>query len=278
MQHCLWVSCFFCTTRNLYTAFSDIQVLTKFRLMRICMIFIGMLAFMSKPFAQETKIRELSVGQSFIWNRTTVFDSYSGTRARNETGQAWSQGTDLACSFGLTKKLYGTVGLGYFNQRFQIQRGFDFLEPNVATGLFYATKKYDYKSISYHGGIGYRLFIKGKRQVLLSPGSELRLTAIVQGHNTFQQTFQHQYSSDFLGNPNPQKRKERYHYGFSVVAKAGLVRPVSNRFKIGLDLLVPVFNQWRKDRIFRESTNEYHSADFVVGTAINIIYNLQSKS
>lgn len=226
-------------------------------------------------FGQNGTLHELSVGHSFIWNRTTIFDAYSGARARNETGQAWSNGTRLTYTFSVSKKIYASIGLGYFIQRFGIRRGFDFYEPNVVTSLFYTTKNYGYKCISYTGGIGYRVALHGKKGKLIAPSSELRFFWGVEGYQTFQQTFQHTYAEDFLTNPNPQKRKDWYHYGYSVLLNGGLVRPIARRWKIGIDLTAPIHNRWRKDAIFRENTDEYHGTDFSLGASANITYQLK---
>jgi hypothetical protein len=225
---------------------------------------------------QTNKIQELSVSQIFLWNNTTIYDTYSGARASNETGSAWSSGTNVNYSLCLTKKLFATIGLGYLNQRFGVNRGFDFYEPNVTTGLFYTTKNYSYKSFNYFGGIGYQVKIKKAKGKILSVNSEVRFSAIANFYNTFQQEFQHDFGENFLGNPNPQIRKKSYQYGTAIQLKAGVVRPVYKKFKVGIDLVMPVYNKLRKDEIFKENPDEYHGVNFSIGTAINLIYNLKN--
>jgi hypothetical protein len=225
---------------------------------------------------QTNKIQELSVSQLFLWNNTTIYDIYSGARAKNKTGNAWSYGTNANYSFCLTKKLFATVGLGYFSQRFGIGRGFDFYEPNVATNLFYTTKNYSYKSFQYFGGIGYRVKIKKTNGIIIPLNSEVRFSAIASLCNTFQQEFQHDFGENFLGNPNPQTRNNSYQYGTTIQLKAGIVRPVYKKFNIGIDLVVPVYNRLHKDEIFKENPREYHGVNFSIGTSINLIYNLKN--
>lgn len=225
--------------------------------------------------AQTNRFQEISVTQSFIWNKTTIYDTYSGARARNKTGKAWSYGTNVNYSFGLNKKLYANAGIGYFNQRFGIHRGFDFYEPNVVTGLFYTTKNYSYKSFTYFGGIGYRIQLVGMKTKVLPENTEVRFLALFNIYNTFQQEFDNGgYHDPYYG--NPQKRRNSYYYGTSLFLKGGLVRPIYKNFKIGVDLAVPVYNRWRKDEIFRENTSDFHGTDFSIGTSINLIYNLGS--
>lgn len=202
---------------------------------------------------QTNKIQQLSVSQLFIWNTTTIYDSYSGTRSSSKTGNAWSYGTNANYSVSLTQKLFVTVGLGYFNQRFGVNRGFDFYEPNVVTGLFYTTKKYSYKSFTYFGGFGYQVKIKKENGKIIPLNSELRFSAIANFYNSFQQEFQHDFGANFLGNPNPQTRKNSYQYGTTIQLKAGIVRPVYQKFKIGLDLVLPVYNRLCKDEILKKA-------------------------
>lgn len=244
--------------------------------MRFLLLLIVLLIINRLSFGQSTKFQEVSINQSFIWNRTTIYDIYSGARASDKTGNAWSYGTNANYSFGLTKELFATIGLGYFNQRFSINRGFDFYEPNVVTGLFYSTKNYSYKSLNYFGGIGYRIRIKKAKGKTLPVNSELRFSVIANFYNTFQQEFQHDFNGNFLENPNPQIRKNSYYYGNSMHIKGGLVRPVYKKFKIGIDLVVPFYNRLSKDEIFKENTTEYHGVNFTIGTSINIIYNLKN--
>ncbi|MCZ2140391.1 MAG: hypothetical protein LC096_03275 [Bacteroidia bacterium] len=226
--------------------------------------------------AQTDNFQELSISQLFIWNSTTIYDTYNGARAKDKSGKAWSNGTNLNYSFGLSKKLFANIGFGYFNQRFGIHRGFDFYEPNVVTGLFYTTKTYSYKSFNYFGGVGYRIKVKSKNENILSVNSEIRFSAIANFFYTFQQEFQHDFGENFLENPNPQIRKRSYQYGTSVHLKGGISRPIYRKIKIGVELTVPVYNRLRKDEIFRENTSEYHGINFAIGTSINLIYSLNN--
>ncbi|MBL7727555.1 MAG: hypothetical protein JNM68_07720 [Dinghuibacter sp.] len=224
--------------------------------------------------AQKEKFREISVSQLFIWNKTTVNDVYGGARASDKTGNAWSNGSSIHFSFGLNQKLYASLGVGLFNQQFGIQRGFDFYEPNNVTGLFYSTKKYGYKSVHYSGSIGYRKKAGARLAKSFLKKTEARLSATYNLYQTYRQEFTHDFGSNFLGNPNPQIRKANYRYGTSVALNAGLVNPVFKSLSMGVQLVVPVYNRWKKDAIFRDAANEYHGADFSSGACIQLIYNL----
>lgn len=69
-------------------------------------------------------------------------------------------------------------------------------------------------------------------------------------------------------------RKTNYHFGSSITVKGGLLCPLSKKIKAGVDLVLPVYNRWRKDFIFKENPDDYYGADFSIGMSLNLIYNL----
>ena len=224
--------------------------------------------------SQQTRISEIGISQLFIWNRTTIHDIYSGSRTAGRNGDSWRVGTNVNYSFSLSKNFYATVGAGYYNQRFNIHRGFDFHEPNVVSGIFYTTKNYAYKSLLYFGGLGYRIHITPTRKATFPANSEIRLMVLYNAFSTFRQEFRHNFDDNFLGNPNPMVRKTNYHFGSSITVKGGLLCPLSKKIKAGVDLVLPVYNRWRKDFIFKENPDDYYGADFSIGMSLNLIYNL----
>jgi hypothetical protein len=229
---------------------------------------------------QNRNFQEISISQLFIWNKTTVYDIYSGARAGNKTGKAWSNGVNLNYSRTLHKNFYAKIGIGYFKQKFGIHRGFDFEQPVASTNLFYTTKYYTYHSLNYFGGIGYNKLFSKNHGKILPKNSGLRFLAIYSFYSTYKQEFKHDFDGNLFGNPNPQIRKDSYSHGNSIVLQAGINRPIIKNFAIGLDLLFPIYNKWRKDRIFRENMNEFHDSDlsnFSIGTSFNLIYNIKNQ-
>lgn len=226
--------------------------------------------------AQEKRFQELSISQTFIWNKTTIYDTYSGARASNKTGTAISNGINLNYSKTIYKNFYAKIGFGYFKQKFGIHRGFDFEQPVVSAKVFYTTKYYSYYLIHYFGGIGYNKVISKNRGKILPKNSGFRFLVIYNFFNTYKQDFKHDFDRNLLGNPNPQIRKDNYSFGSSIGLQAGINRPVYKNFGIGLDILLPVYNNWRKDKIFKENMSEFHGSDFSIGTSINLIYNLKN--
>ncbi len=207
-------------------------------------------------------------------NNTTIYDVFSGARASNKSGKKWSHGTNINYSFSLSKKWFSTIGLGYFKQSFGVKRGFDFYEPNIVTRLFYTTKEYSYKTLHYFGGFGYSINLKKNIGKIFPLQTEIRLATIANFYNSTEQVFDNGgYHDPYYG--NPQIRKSSYFYGSSIQVKGGILRPLSKKIKIGVDLIIPVYNKFRKDKIFKENVNEYHRVKFSIGSAINLIYKLK---
>ena len=231
----------------------------------ICVVFV---AFFSNCFCQKQKVNEVALSSTFIWNNTTIFNSYSGARAKDISGNALSNGININYSKSIYRNFYGKIGIGYFKQKFGIVRPFDFRETVISTNLLYSTKYYQYKNFNYFIGFGYSKNLSNKYSV--------KISTIYSFLNSFKQEFNNGgYTSREFG--NPQTRKEKYHFGNSLITQAGLFREVYKNYKIGVDLLLPVYNKWRKDEIFREDSNEFYGSNFSIGTSINLIYSFNKK-
>lgn len=220
----------------------------------------------------------MAISPVLVWNKTTVFDIYSGARAANKTGNAVSTGININYSRTIYKNLFVKIGAGYLKQKFGIKRGFDFEETRFVTRLFYTTKYYAYDCLNYFGGIGYNKSFSKINSKILPNNSEIRLIAIYNFFNTYKQEFKHDFNNDLFGNLNPQIRIENYYLGNSLVLEAGIYRPIGKQFKVGLDILFPVYNKWRKDKIFKEDMNEFYGSGFSMGSSINFIYHINKKN
>lgn len=246
----------------------------KLRLLLFTIMFAN---FTTLCFGQNVQINEIAISPTLVWNKTTIYDIYSGARAKNKTGTALSSGINLNYSKTIYKNFYAKIGIGYFNQKFGVHRGFDFEETVTGTGLFYSTEYYSYHTLNYLGGIGYSILLSKNKSKILPKNSGVRLLAVYNIYNTYKQEFKH--DGNFSGgNINPQMRKKNYSLGSSIILQAGINRPLHKNFSIGLDILLPVYNKWRKDNIFRENMDEFHGSDFLIGSSINFIYHLNKKN
>ena len=227
--------------------------------------------------SQNIHVNEIAISPALIWNKTTIYDIYSGARAKNKTGTALSRGINLNYSKTIYKNFYAKIGIGYFNQKFGVHRGFDFEETVTGTRLFYSTQYYSYHTLNYLAGMGYSILLSKNKSKILPKNSAFRLLALYNIYNTYKQEFKH--DGNFSGgNINPQIRKENYSLGNSIILQAGINRPLHKNFSTGLDILLPVYSKWRKDFIFRENMNEFHGSGFSIGSSINFIYHLNKKN
>lgn len=238
---------------------------------------ILLLTFFNYSIAQNKRVNEIAATGTYIYNKVTVFDIYSGARARNRTGTVIGNGANLSYARTIYKNFYAKVGFGYFDQTFGIHRGFNFKETVTQTKLFYTTKHYSYYSLNYSGGIGYNALISKGKSKILPKNSAFRFLLAYNRFNTYKQVFEHDYGGNLFGNPNPQIRKDVYLLGSSVVLQTGLNVPVYKGFGIGIDLVAPVYNRWRKDEIFKDDMSEFHGADFSIGSSISINYNFKTN-
>lgn len=222
----------------------------------------------------QNRINEIAISQQLVFNRTKIYDIFAEARASYKTGNAFSNGTSIKYNRGITNKIYATVSLGYFNQRFGITRPFKFFEPVTQTKMLYHTKRYNYKTYDYSAGVGFRQPIKASKKIL--DKAQLNFAMEYVTYNTFQQKFVHILAPS-LGNPNIQIRTLNYYYGNSLLIKSGIVKPVLKKINIGIDLVFPVYNKWSKDEIFNENFNQYHGAVFSTGLEFNFMYSLKAN-
>ncbi len=108
-----------------------------------------------KAFCQNQKVNELGITGTYIWNKTTIFNVLSGARAKNITGEAFSSGFNLNYSRTIYKNFFVRVGVGLFNQRFEIVRPFGFAQTaGIPIKILFSTRYYYYSTINYSGGGG----------------------------------------------------------------------------------------------------------------------------
>ncbi len=89
-------------------------------------------------------------------------------------------GININYSKEVCKIWFVTVGIGYFNQSFNIIRPFYF-DGDTVTKLLYSTKKYNYHSYILNAGLGYSYALNNK--IKLNSSASLVLL------NSFKQSY-----------------------------------------------------------------------------------------
>lgn len=204
---------------------------------------------------------ELTFSLPFVWNKTEIYNSYSGARAKSISDDAISYGSNINYSRSVYKAFFVTVGIGYYKQAFGIQRPFDY--DDQTTNLLYWTDNYYYQCLQYIAGIGYKQ--------VLSDKYDLKGTITYNHFTTFRQVFDPQYTSS-AAEGKDQIENKNYSFGKSIIVSGGINREIVKRLSAGIEILFPVYNRWRKDVIFREDASEFYGSKIVIGTGIKVSY------
>lgn len=67
----------------------------------------------------------INISVPAVWNKTEIFNSYSGAKAKNISGSAMSYGINLSYSRTIGHNLFAVIGLGFYIQNFGIECPFD---------------------------------------------------------------------------------------------------------------------------------------------------------
>ena len=221
--------------------------------------------FFSQSFGQRNDSdNQIGLSIPIIWNTTEIYNIYSGARADYISGSAVSYGININYLQKIFKSIYVTGGIGYYNQRFGIKRPFDF-NGDTITNLGYYTEHYAYSSINWFVGIGYRHW--------LNATYSLSGSIALNSYHTFSQKYTPNAFSGYEYKKY-QVEKRNYSLGKSLNLNAGVNRKISQKLLAGVELVIPVYTNWKKDRIFRENENEFYNSNFSMGTNICIKYNL----
>jgi hypothetical protein len=229
------------------------------------MIFLTVLSFNS--FGQKS----ISISIPFISSTVTQTNNWSPPTAGNRkdyfNGTAIAYGVNLSYSFRpvniiKTEGIYLVVGAGYLNQRFNIERPFNY--DSQFQPIFY-TDYYAYRCLKSLLGISYQY--EFKRRFTLT--SDLTYNWLY----SFQQAYKPTVINSFYG-WDTQVNKNKINFGNILLLSAGLHRDVGNRISIGINLILPLKTLWRNDTIFNDDPSKFSSPDFTIGASLNLRYRL----
>jgi len=211
--------------------------------------------------AQKEPKNVIGISVPVVWNSTKIYNSYSGARGKDISGTAFSNGINVTYERMINTNLFAVIGIGKYKQKFGIQRPFDYDDPS--TNLLYWTDRYYYECIQYTGGIGYKYEISEKYN--------LKGLLTYSRFDTYRQEFIPQYTSIEAGGKS-QVETKKYSFGKSVILTGKVSRSLTKNIGIGVDLLLPFYNRWRKDLIFREDTDQFYGSKLNVGFGITASY------
>lgn len=227
---------------------------------------------LTKLFAQKNNLytHQLEVLLPLIWNNVTVKDNFipptSPVYKEYRSGSALGYGINLNYSFQPSfifknkKNVFAvSIGGGYFNQRFKIVRPFNYNSPIY---ILYYTKHYSYECLQ--GAVGLRF------------NQPLRKEYFLVGSITYSifKSFQQNYTPTDLNN-SIQTNRNQIAFGNSFVLGLGIDKKIGKKISLGLKALIPLYTQWRNDKIFNDSPSTFYRPGFSFGSSINVSYNFK---
>ena len=209
-----------------------------------------------------------------IYSNVEIKDNWTPPTAINYKeylrGTSLGYGLNLNYSFQPTfiiqdKRFLLNAGAGYFQQRFDITRPFDY---NTQVQPIYYADHYAYYSWQWIVGIIYTYPFK--KYTLTANVSYTELKSFRQDYTP---TGRLPSTYGFFTQTN----HLQIDFGKMLNLSIGINRNLGDRFSVGLNILVPVFVRWRNDKIFKDDPSTFYNPKFRLGTSISITYNLKKK-
>lgn len=181
-------------------------------------------------------------------------------------GTSFGHGLNLNYSFQPRflvndQHFFVNIGVGYFKERFNVMRYFDYKSPLY---LGWSTHHYSYYCWQWRAGLTYQY-----------PLNEYALIANV-SYNHFN-SFRQQYAVSAKGSPSPDQVNElNIDFARSITLVLGAQRKITEKISIELSLVLP-YTRWRNDRIFRDDPATFSKPTFSIGTSISIAYHFNKK-
>ncbi len=226
-------------------------------------MFLISLTNLSYSQTQNEKLSAVGISIPIIWNNSEG-TYYSLGNRREPNGKGTSYGINLNYSRTIYKNIFGTVGVGYFNQVFGIKRPFDFTSPNGTQPLV-QTESYLYNNLHLIVGIGYQM--------------KLNKTLLINGVVTYNiyNSYRQKYNQGYIPNYSQINHKSLA-IGNIVNLNIGLEKQLSKKLSVGIDLLLPISTHWNNDEIFYKydysnDTQQIGRNRFSIGTIISCKYH-----
>ena len=233
----------------------------------ISMVLIALTAYGQSGFTLSIPVIYSKIEVANNWSPPTAVN-----RQNQFDGTSLGYGVNVNYSFRPTfiiksKYILLNIGVGYFQQRFDIRRPFNY---NSFIYIIYYTDYYVYHSLNLSVGLTYH-FPLGKNYFLTGNLFYYRL-------NSFRQDYTPTYSSYNRGFEGfTQIAHNQIDFGDMLNLAIGINKNLGNKFSLGLSALVPVYIRWRNDKIFGDDPFTFYRPKFSLGSSISITYRLKSK-
>lgn len=238
------------------------------QLFAICIIFIANYSFGQNPLSQ------IEINPYISWEKYPSFiyptNSVMNTTVRLK-GVNW--GLQTAIKFPIKNKFFAKFGLGYhkysfnyikaYTRLFGTQNSREIHYPGGSSTFGYSTNKYWYNTLSATIGIE-KLFDIKKNWVIISG---LNIT----NYYTFSQRY-------ILFSNIKYRKSDSHYFGFSTNIYTG-VQKKFGKINIGPTILLPIYDTWKKDKVFPEEENSKSRNKWFrgFGVGLSCTYSLTKK-
>lgn len=215
----------------------------------------------------------LSMSIPTIWSKVSIKDNWTPITAPSykeyREGTAFGYGLDFNYSFQpkfiiSDKHFFLNVGVGYFNQTFNVTRPFNY---NTLNRPIYYTDNYSYHNWQWIIGVRYTYRLNKCDLIANLSYTELK---------SFRQEYTPTYGPSSYGFYT-QVNRQKIDFGKMLFFDVGLNKRLGDRFLIGLNIIVPVYTRWRNDTIFNDDPATFSKPEFSIGSSLHGSYIFKNK-
>ncbi|MES1225186.1 MAG: hypothetical protein ABUT20_57415 [Bacteroidota bacterium] len=234
--------------------------------------------FAISSFAQN-KNSQIEIEPYFRWDKYPAFTNAINDLATYKldiNGNSW--GLNFSYKKSIRNNFSLKAGVGYFKYSFNkivsTHRSFGIghnrvIDYPTQLDLVLGTDKYWYNTVSLN--IGIDKVINFKKNLQINSG------ITVKNHFTFSQHYHMPYDNSFIPEPelqiqNNYKTKDSRYFGFGADIHIGILNKIGKLY-IGPNLIIPIYDNWRQDKIFPTETNSKSRSKWLSGIGVGIICN-----
>lgn len=217
----------------------------------------------------------MSISTPMISGEVKVKDNWTPPTAPNykeyRTGTTSSYAVDFNYSFRpksfiKNKNILLNIGAGYFFQRFDVNRPFNY---NSLIYIGFYTHHYSYLCFDANVGVTYKYTFMSEKYFMT-----YNLTYRVL--KSFQQNYTPTYNTGTEGF-FAQTNRHQIDFGKMLHLVVGMNRRLGNRFSIGGNVIAPLYTRWRNDGIFADDPTTTYKPKFSLGASLSLSYNLERQ-
>lgn len=212
----------------------------------------------------------LSISVPFLFSKINPENNWSPPSAVNRKdnfdGSSIGYQVKFTYSFNPSfliknKDILFDIGIGFFNQRFNVERPFDYDSPFEP--IFY-TDYYKYSGWQWSVGGRYNYTIN----------QNYFLSAVLT--YTSQHSIRQEYHPTKNGVSNDsQTENSKIHLSNSLTAALGINRKVGKKVSAGMHLIAPILIRWRNDKIFNDKPDQFWHPQFTIGASVGLTYHIE---